>query len=234
MDCVVADNKIWKSWLVSNNMFISWRIFASIYVMVIVIVKIWDEWNSLNKLYEELTHWSLILTTSYLWLALFSMICRKNNKSVYNILITLQDISSVLSVVVVISYWAFIRNPPNLIISIHTHGISSILNVLDLLLCENMISFTRSVFELSVFSIVYALFTLGLAYGFDTVVYKQLRWKSEPFKSTIFLCTNLMIMIFVLCILYIIKWYILSKINKDKPEITAIGEKIPRNSDDCV
>ena len=84
---------LYQSVIISNKLFLGWRIFASIYLIGIVGGLVSTYYNHYrNERNFQVTQYVLILTTIYLLLGCISMIKCKNSKTVHNVLTTLQNI----------------------------------------------------------------------------------------------------------------------------------------------
>ena len=94
-------------------------------------------------------------------------------------LCSVQHISATLSLVVVLAFWYFIRFPINAL-SIHEHGISAALNVIDVLLCANPMPFRCTVYKPLAVAILYVAFSIVLEFCFNITVYKVLDWRDHP------------------------------------------------------
>eukprot|EP01083_Nonionella_stella_P091984 257305_1 len=210
--CLIMSHRkpfgILKSRVLSDKLFLFWRGFASVYLVGIVIATIAANvyYNALRiRLFTEITHWSLCLSTMYLIVAWISMVYCKNNNFAHDVLSKLQNLSCSLSIVVVLSYWLFIGNPDNVIVSVHKHGVSAVLTVTDLLLCANAIPLGRALVQNVALSVVYSMFNFVLHTGFGVQVYpRQMNWKAAPFpvKAVVFAFANMIANVLVLIGLY--------------------------------
>lgn len=106
---------------------------------------------------------------------------------------------------VVVAYWYFLHDfrRPIEALSLHVHAISSTLNVIDVILCANRVSFIGTFYQPLVVAIVYLVFSIILDFACDIRVYPMLNWKKKPTAGAIdaVLCIAVLLIIhFLLCV----------------------------------
>ena len=121
---------------------------------------------------------------------------------------TMQQTSATLSIVVVISFWYFIRHPINFT-SINDHGVTALLHVTDLFLSVNAMRFSSTIHKPFIVAICYLVWSLILGLFFSKSVYKALDWENKPGASSINVIINFILLVIIHGLLCMIKKWIL-------------------------
>eukprot|EP01084_Bolivina_argentea_P001569 2897_1 len=233
-----------NSILLPNKWFTSWRISAGVYCTVILF---WSIINDGTQFPLYLTDWSVLFSTVYLLLVMTvtmqinhieaSILCfaKISINNICKYACHFQHISASISLVTVIAFWYFIHNPINCM-SIHQHGISSLLTILDVFLCGNELYFI-TVYKPLIFSICYLILSFILGVYFNISVYVAVDWKYHPRQSFINTAICVVLLFFIHGLICMIKQWILTKhaYKTVSPEIELSKiNKTDVKSDKCV
>jgi len=182
------------------------------YMTIIVAWSTDSYWGTSNKYGTGywliyLTHWQVFLVYWHLWMS-FGMTCFYSH--VYSIgkpltiaakmAWSLQNICVPIVPIVVIQYWALVYEPPLHALSVHTHGVTLILLMLDLTLTYTP-TYLKHAWQGATVGFIYCLFNMIYVLGGgvnevgDHYIYSALDWKDNfgtAFATAfgvIFICT---------------------------------------------
>ena len=176
-----------------------------------------------------LTNWSLSITTIYCVLVCVGTIQYQYYPDSINQMIdikiryiyTLQQISTTLSLNVVVAFWYFIHDPINFT-SINHHGVTALFNTLDLFFSKNGMDFAQTIHKPFILTILYIIFSIILGLVFDKSVYDAVDWVNYPLSTLI----NAIIVLFLTVIIHWLLCFAKKRLLRSENNTNPIHQQI--------